>query len=222
MRKRRAIIFDDNTVILNLLDAFLSHKGYEVICFAEPVACPVYLNNGDHCPNTKPCADIMLSDFQMPGITGIELLKQQKEKGCRLDMRNKAIMSGFMNGAEMKVQELGCAYFEKPFLLSELDAWIRECEERMPLSVPVGAPRKEKRDPVHLPVAYSLPSRSEQFSGVVTDVSSSGFCLITDQAISADDLLTLNATPPVSCCQAVVRWIKRLDNASYMAGCFCC
>lgn len=221
MRKRRAIIFDDDRIILKLLNDFLSYKGYEVICFAKPVVCPVYLHDGDRCPNT-PCADIMLTDFKMPGMTGIELLKQQKEKGCRLDMRNKAIMSGFMNGAETHIPELGCAYFKKPFLLSELDAWIRECEERMPLSVPVGAQRKERREPVHIPVACFLPLRSEQFSGVVTNVSSSGFCLTTDQALSENDFLTLNADLPVSCCQAAVRWIRQLDNMSYMAGCFCC
>lgn len=165
----------------------------------------------------------MLSDFQMPGMNGLELLKQQKEKGCRLDMRNKAIMSGFINEdeADMKIQGLGCAYFKKPFLLSELAAWIRVCEERIPLSVSVGPPRKEKRNPVDIPVAFSLPSRPERFSGVVTNVSSAGFCLTTDQALSENDFLTVNADLPISCCKAAVRWIKQLENTSYMVGCYC-
>ncbi len=221
MRKRRAIIFDDDTVILNLLDTFLSHKGYEVICHSEPIACPVYMLNDEHCPNGKPCADIMLTDFQMPGMNGLELLKLQRDKGCRMDIRNKAIMSGYLDEWELDFEEMGCAYFRKPFRLSELNPWIRECEERIPLTVPVGAPRKDRRNPVHIPVACSLPSRPEQFSGIVTNVSSSGFCLTTDQALSEDDLLTVNTRLPVSCGQAAVRWIRQLGNTSYMAGCCC-
>lgn len=222
MRKRRALVFDDDTVILNMLDTFLSRKGYEVLCLAEPVVCPVYMHTGDHCPNEKPCADIVLADYQMPGMTGVELLKQQKERGCRLDIRNKAIMSGYIIEAEMKIGEQGCAYFRKPFLLSDLSVWIRACEERIPLSVPVGAPRKERRDPVHIPVACSLSSRPEQFSGVVTNVSSSGFCLTTDRALSENDFLTVHAGPPVSCSRAAVRWTRQLESTRYMAGCYCC
>lgn len=222
MRKRRALVFDDDTVILNMLDTFLSRKGYEVLGLAEPVVCPVYMHTEDHCPSEKPCADVMLVDFQMPGMTGYELLKQQKEKGCRLDIKNKALMSGFIIGAEMKLEELGCAYFRKPFLLSELNVWIRACEDRIPLSVSVGAPRREKRDHVHIPAVCSLSSRSEQFSGVITNVSSSGFCLTTDRVLAKNDSLTVNAGPRISCSQAAVRWTRQLENSGSMAGCRCC
>jgi len=224
MRKRRAVIFDDDTFILNLLDAFLSRKGYEVTCLSKPVVCPYSMNNEAYCPNDKPCADVLLSDFQMPGMNGLELLEKQRDIGCRIDNRNKAVMSGHIIEEEGMRRELGCACFKKPFLLSELDVWITACEERIPLSVLVGAPRKERRNPVHIPVACSVSSRSRQFSGVVTDVSSSGFCLTTDQALSENDFLTVNAGMPVSCCRAAVRWIRQLeDNGSYsyMAGCNC-
>ena len=49
MRKRRAIVFDDESVVLDVLNKYLSGRGYEVFCFAEPMVCPFFRNSERHC-----------------------------------------------------------------------------------------------------------------------------------------------------------------------------
>lgn len=132
MRKPRIIIFDDDTIILELLNNHFSRMNYEVQCFNQPILCPP-------CENTNPCADIIITDFQMPRINGFELLNHQTQKGCTINIKNKAIVSGALPEEHIdKVSELAGTFFEKPFSLKELDAWTKECVSRVDLSQPLG------------------------------------------------------------------------------------
>jgi hypothetical protein len=71
-------------------------------------------------------------------MNGIEFLNAQTQRGCKLDNRNKAIISGQMDNEQKKiVDRLGCKFFQKPFKLSDLSDWLDECEKRMDLSEPV-------------------------------------------------------------------------------------
>lgn len=224
MRKRRAIIFDDEPMVLETLEMFLQELGYEVISSLEPVVCPVFRNSDRHCHNNKACADVIITDYQMPGMNGLELLKRQKEKGCALDMRNKAIISGYFdNRVGSEIGQLGCAFFKKPFHFSELSTWINACEQRMPLSTPVFVMRKERRQPVLIDITYSLPSEPRKLSGFVTDLSDSGFCLRTDHDLLGKELTVVNGDIPMSCKTAAVRWTRRLEvDNCFVAGVSCC
>jgi DNA-binding response OmpR family regulator len=218
VRKRRAIIFDDDPLVLSMFESFLKLRGYEVFSFSEPVVCPIFGHNEGHCRNEDPCADVMISDFRMPGMNGLELLQRQRERGCRLDIRNKAIISGVHYGWDAKIEQLGCAFFRKPCHLAELSEWIRSCEERMPLSAAIGTRRKESREPVLLDITYFLPYQERQLDGVVTNISSSGFCLTTAQDLPQEKVIVVNGNLPISRREAAVRWTKKLADASYMAG----
>ena len=76
--------------------------------------------------------------------------------------------------------------------LSELSAWIDACEERMPLTVPVGVPRRETREPVLINITYSLHVQPWTLNGIVTNLSSSGFCLTTNHDLSEKDSILIN------------------------------
>ena len=139
MRKQRVIIFEDEAMILALLTSFFSKMGYEVFTYPEPVTCPLYADGADCCVKHAPCADLMITDYRMPKMNGIDLLEVQSRKGCRLDIRSKAMISGFLDEEEeLQVREMGCEVFRKPFNLSELSAWVKACETRMDLSKPLG------------------------------------------------------------------------------------
>jgi CheY-like chemotaxis protein len=94
MRKPRVIIYDDDVIILNMLELFFTKKGYEVLKYSSPAVCPFnYL--AESCKNLNPCADVIISDYKMPGMTGAELFQRQAERGCRVDNKAKAIISGY-------------------------------------------------------------------------------------------------------------------------------
>jgi DNA-binding response OmpR family regulator len=217
------MVFDDEPAVLDLLKTFLSHRGYEVFCFSTPLACPDVMNKEIPCYHGKPCADILITDFKMPGMSGLELLELQRERGCSLDIRNKAVISGLVDEEEMnRIMMMGCSFFRKPFRFSELSAWIEACEERLPLSVSASTGRRETRKPVTINVTYTLPSLAMKLDGIVTNVSDSGFCLKTDRAIPECAYIRISSDQPVICKTASVRWAKKLEDDAFMIGCNCC
>src|SRR5512137_1901798 len=135
MRKPRAIIFDDEIFVLNMLKDFFVVRGYEVLSFNDASdICPVYRTGGETCRNEHPCGDVMIVDFAMPGVNGVDLLELQKQRGCKLDIRNKSIMSGFIDDQNrQRVDAMGCNFIQKPFTLYALTEWLGQCEKRFDL-----------------------------------------------------------------------------------------
>ena len=130
------MLFDDDTVLLEVLDYYFSAKDFEVQTFSEPILCPLAQNSGV-CLN--PCADIIITDFQMPRINGVELLHYQTERRCPINVRNKAIMSGALPDDFLaKMKELADTFFQKPIHMQELNDWAKECISRNDLSQPLG------------------------------------------------------------------------------------
>jgi len=139
IRKPRVIILDDDVMVLNSLKKWLSQKDYEVLTFHDLTVCPVYEKRTDHCIKEKPCADIIITDVDMPAMTGIELLHYQSQRGCKIDKRNKALVSGYIDDKMMKIiNESDYAFFKKPLDLSFISDWLNGCEKRIDLSLPLG------------------------------------------------------------------------------------
>lgn len=164
MRKRRAIIYDDDPSILELLTIFFEDLEYEVIANSEPTVCPVFQGDAT-CLDRGPCGDIMVTDLIMPGMTGLEMLSLQRRRGCRIDVRNKAVHSGSLEPGSLEaIERLGCSFFHKPAPLTELRAWVRECETRMDLSLPLGVPRRERLEADSSETVVGVGSEGVNFS----------------------------------------------------------
>ena len=140
MRKLKILVIDDETLVLDSLKIWLSKKGYEVQTFIEPTVCSIYEKKTDDCSKENRCADIILTDYKMPIMNGIELLQYQSQRGCTLDIRNKAVITGYLDNEIQKViEDMGCSFFEKPLELSLISDWINERAKHIDLSQPLGS-----------------------------------------------------------------------------------
>lgn len=129
----RILIFDDNADIRNLLQTALSCKGHEVTTFADPTEFPFINRETCPCSLTESCADILISDIIMPNIEGIDFFKKLMASGCQpLIKGNVAIISGYLTIHYMnELNDLGIHYFRKPFELSDIYAWVAQCQARI-------------------------------------------------------------------------------------------
>ena len=82
----------------------------------------------------------------MPQMTGIELFQLQAQRGCKIDRKMKAIMSGRTDAKFLKqCEDLGYRFFEKPFECSDLTEWLGECEKHFDLSRPLVGEEADRR-----------------------------------------------------------------------------
>ena len=92
MRKRRAVVIDDKVISVHSLNNYLSTRNYEVISYTRPVVCPIRDEKGNLCNTDYPCADVIITDFRMLVINGLDLFQEQSKRGCMLTRENKAVM----------------------------------------------------------------------------------------------------------------------------------
>lgn len=121
----RAFVIDDYPPCRDLLFHLLGSRGYEVLCFADAGFCDACSSSISQCARDTPCADFLLTDNKMPGISGLELLTLQKKGGCKIANANKAILSGAWSAFELdEAASFGCRIFHKPYELPELFSWL--------------------------------------------------------------------------------------------------
>ncbi len=138
MRKPRAIVCDDEQSIQDIFRRVLEKMGYEVLTAATPMTCAFYRDDADSCPQHNRCTDILVTDHNMPDMTGMELLEMQHQRGCKLTSKNKALMTALDDpGLKERAEGLGCRFLTKPMNISEITSWVRQCEKRFDLSEPL-------------------------------------------------------------------------------------
>ena len=128
--KIKAIVLEDNDSLRTLMGGVLKDRGYEVYASSEPFLSPVYRDSERPCPEEPICPNIIITDIDMPNMTGFEFIEHQKSKGCKI--KNIAIMSGRWTNEDIKhAKRLGCHMFEKPFKIDEVEKWLDECEKEL-------------------------------------------------------------------------------------------
>ena len=222
MRKRRVLVFNDEEIIIYLFRSFFNSMGYDVMTFSEPVICPVYDHSADSCAQKYPCADVMITEFKMPRMTGIELFEQQAAKGCRLASRNKALISGYIDKEHHQCLEtLGSAFFQKPVDFAEMSNWLAACEKRTDLSQPLATKRNQERQSGNYEITCRLGDGDVPLQATVVDISSSGLCIRIWAPLVRGQVVRIDAGLPDMCSAARVVWVIQHADGSSVAGLAC-
>lgn len=112
MSHRLLIVDDEETITFSLYQSFiLAKKDYEVATADSGEAA---LKKMDEKP-----FDLIITDIFMPGISGIDLLKQVKQKYPGTEV---IVMTAYGSNAKKdEVEQLGALhYVEKPFEMKKL------------------------------------------------------------------------------------------------------
>lgn len=126
----RVLVFDDHQEIRNLLKVVFDTRGYEVLTYPHPGACPIFDHETCYCPDGQTCTDIILTDINMPVMKGIEFIEKQLQKGC--NCKHLALMSGDFTSEDIRrAGELGLKFFRKPFEISEVFDWLDQIEQKI-------------------------------------------------------------------------------------------
>jgi CheY-like chemotaxis protein len=110
----------------------LQEKNFQVTAYTDPTA---FLSQKAACccSANGPCADVMIADNQMPGMSGLELLEHVRARGCKLPNDSTAIISGSWSQQDhAQAVKLGCKIFHKPTSLDEIWDWLDEATSPQP------------------------------------------------------------------------------------------
>lgn len=122
MASKRAVIIDDDHLVRELIKQVLQDLGYETITYetAEEFIGDQGVHN---CSSDEPCYDALFTDFCMPGMDGVELIKRLRDKNCQIP--KVAVISGSLYEEDRKMlSPLNCQVFGKPFNPDEIAAWL--------------------------------------------------------------------------------------------------
>lgn len=109
--KPRILVVDDEESIREFLDIMLRKEGYEVACAEDGQKALEFLK--------RKSIDMVISDLQMPHLTGIELLKQVKDQFP--DMLFMMITAFGSTETAVEAMKLGAYdYITKPFKIDEV------------------------------------------------------------------------------------------------------
>ena len=187
---------------------------------SAPVECPVYDSPSGRCGKMNRCADVAIAEYKMPGMTGIELFQRQAERGCRLDIKMKAVMSAYPDDQILSLcNELGCRLFEKPLELSELAGWLSECEKHYDLSQSLTDKRANTRYVFNQVIEYYMPEAShEKFIGITLDRGIDGFGLRIFRPLRTGEKITILNRFDKTKKPGIVLWCRKQGKTIYRAG----
>ena len=101
------LIVDDNEANVVLLEYLLTLVGYEVRCSADAELAL------ESIAQSKP--ELVLTDIQLPGASGLELTRRLKSDAATADIRVIAISAFAMAADEQQAMAAGCdGFLAKP------------------------------------------------------------------------------------------------------------
>ena len=111
--KKRVLVLDDNRTLAEILAMSLKSMGFDATAYSSP----------DEALRQIHHFDILVSDYHMPEMTGLEVAKRAHALGWRGSL---FLMSGRREKwTEVTEHPLLCSFLQKPFSGAELGSVLR-------------------------------------------------------------------------------------------------
>jgi CheY-like chemotaxis protein len=124
MRKPRAIVCNDSEVIQGVFRRILERMGYEVLTVETPITCAFHRGMLMVALSIGGATDILTTYYDMPDMTGMELLDLQHQKRFKLSSKNKTRMTVSEELVPRgRAAAQGCHFFPKVPFIPTLVAW---------------------------------------------------------------------------------------------------
>jgi len=113
MASKRALVVDDETSVRAVVSSVLATDGYQTIQAEDAMAALETAGQVD--------IDLVVTDFAMPGMNGLELVRELRARGCRARF---LLISGYLGGEQLEDATIPC--LAKPFTRTCLIASVRK------------------------------------------------------------------------------------------------
>lgn len=118
---RSIIVVDDEVELANLFKTFLENQGYNAFSFIDPVMAL------DYFKQTSDTHSLILTDFRMPGICGIDLAKKIREINSKIKifLMTAFETQGLEDNEDFKIAKID-RLLQKPIRFSDLREMIND------------------------------------------------------------------------------------------------
>ncbi len=109
------LIVDDKVMITDLFESYIKLSGTEanVITYNDSNKALEFLSTSE--------VDVVITDYKMPGVNGLELLEASPQNATRI------LISGYVSDiAEEKLTKLHAHFFEKPVPMKQIGKIIHD------------------------------------------------------------------------------------------------
>jgi DNA-binding NtrC family response regulator len=127
--KIRVLIFDDEDSVRGLLCKIVALKNYETFDYRNPSECFIYADDKCECKQSQ-CADIIITDVEMPVVNGISFINHLLSKECKAN--NILIVSGCEDYKTLEeVSDKKIKFLKKPFSIHAVLSILDEFEKNI-------------------------------------------------------------------------------------------
>ena len=178
--KGKILVVDDEKSMREILDIFLKSEGYDVST-AE--------NGAKAIENArKEIIDLIITDMKMPGLSGLELLKEIKE--ISPDTAVVIITAFGTMASAVEAMKLGAYdYIQKPFQMDDIRLVVRNAIEKQKLRKDVSVLKGQLKYPSLENIIGRSAVMQELFSVIKRTAESSASVLITGESGTGKELV---------------------------------